>query len=235
MRVHAKWRRRLVLACASCVLGSSVHADTVSGTLDDWKMWHFASEMAAYGCIPIASPCNETERPAGPFFGPEPARPSIAVAGAIEIQDDQLVALELEQVEPVSYPIAGGEAADVMHLAGLRWRLIDGRMQQIGPAEVSCQTGASPGCIVVAKQLADPDGSDSPLDFDGIPKDFEIQLGALKLDVHDALAFKQTNSGDIALQVTSHSPSSSRMTGSLFNAAALVHFTLSMDDPGSPE
>ena len=194
--------------------------------MDAWGVWHVANDLIGFGCVPDANTCSETAVEAEPFIGPKPAKVKIPVEGTIEFDGDDVTQLTLVQSRPVSLPVATSfdRGGNIM-IEGLAWELIDGNLAQVSNASVKCDSSAGPGCRAHAKRLSSPGTEDSPFDFDGIPLNFPIQLGALVLNEHAPIVVTRNGKKDISVAVASHSPSTAK-AGPLFNAATVAHFNL---------
>jgi hypothetical protein len=207
------------------ILTSRALANRVTGSLDQWDLWSFETNTVEPECIAGESPCGETDVPPDSFSGP--SNPiDIPVEGYAELSGREILGIALTQSEEVVLPIAGGRHGELT-LSGIRWSLSDGRLTQVPGAFAKCSTMA-PVCRVIAAAIQDP-ATASPLDFNGIPKNFPIQFGALLLNSRPSLRTKTSDEGEIIIEAASSQPQSIPKSP-VFNSAAVVRFRLILND-----
>jgi len=217
---------RIFIAAVAAVSLTGTNAQTVrvAGILDRWDAWSFALDTVTPGCIAGEQPCDEDQTPPQSYTGyREAAR--ISVVGDATVIGTSIKELTLTQSREVSIPMAGGKYG-TLTVSGLRWTLNDGKFRQGPGAFARCSTVA-PACLVTAAAIQDP-AIDSPLDFDGIPRNFPIQFGATLLNQHPAFTADAGDLSAISVDVAASQPQFPP-TSSIFNAATLGHFTLAVE------
>jgi hypothetical protein len=207
---------------------SDALAARVTGTLDQWSLWSFDTNTIQAACIAGESPCDETQVPPSPFAGSS-IPINIPVEGKVSFAAGEVRELTLIQSRQVVLPIAGGSHGELT-LSGIRWTLSNGMLLQAPGAFAECSTMA-PVCRVLAAAIQDP-AIDSPLDFDGIPKNFPIQFGALLLNLRPPFRADMDDDGDLFIETASSQPQSSP-TSTIFNSAAVFRFSLTVSQ-GKP-
>jgi hypothetical protein len=216
--------RAIAALAAFTLIAANASEVRVSGVLDRWDVYSFATDTQASRCDPVENPCTESQvRPRGISRARLPL--AIPVTGRATIVGADITALTLRLSKPVTLTFAGDRHGE-MTLAGLVWNLRDGIFEQARGTSVRCPAGGTL-CRIYSAAIAGPP-DDSPLHFDGIPAGFPIRYGALLLDAHRAFSSTARDRNSISVSVTSSQRQASPNFRA-FNAASFVHFTLAAE------
>jgi hypothetical protein len=201
----------------------AANSDTirVRGVLDRWDVWTIETETSMSGCIAGFQACSETDVPPDSYSGGDDPT-QISVEGEISIVDGHLDSLDLVQTQKAEISIKDAKYGKFT-ISGLHWTLMGNKFVQM-PGAISRCSNNNPVCIVNAKSIQDS-ALDSPFDFDGIPKDFPIQFGAVLLDYHPAVKLERLESGKLSITTSSNQPMSLPVS-TIFNSASIFHFTI---------